>query len=83
MEAQKNRVMRVAVLGAGLIGKERIKALDILKKRGKLIDLVGIYDPFSTQIDSICKEYLTKSLKSLQQVIELKPDWTNCSHPSQ
>ncbi len=81
METQKNRLVRVAVIGAGLIGKERIKALSILKKRGKLIDIVGIYDPYSSEIDSICNEYQTKSINSIQQIKELKSEWAILAVP--
>ena len=81
METKKNRVIRVAILGAGLIGKERIKAIEILKKRGRSIDIVGIYDPFSAELGLICKEQQTKSLNNLLEVKELKPDWAILAVP--
>ena len=74
MEIEKNRVIRVAVVGAGLIGKERIKAVDVITKRGRGIQLVGIHDPYSTDISEISRQAKVKVVDRLEQIVEMNPD---------
>ena len=81
MEIKKNRVIRIVVIGAGLIGRERIKAIDVLKKRGKMVELIGIFDPYSDKIDTLCKEHGAYPFKDIQQVIDSSPDWVILAVP--
>lgn len=81
MEVKKDRIIRIAVIGAGLIGRERIKAIDILKKRGKPVELAGIFDPYSEKVDSLCQEHGGYDYKNIQQVIDSAPDWVILAVP--
>ena len=72
---------KVAVIGIGLIGKERLRAIQLLRKRGKEIELVGIYDPFSKEIEKIAQEYKTKCCTSLNELFSINPDWCFVSTP--
>lgn len=38
--------IRIAIFGAGLLGRERLKAVRTLRKRGRDVVVGGVYDPF-------------------------------------
>jgi len=74
-------MIKIVLIGAGLIGRERLKAIQSLKVTYDSIQLVGIYDPFVKNIKEISKKYNTSSLSSLDEVFDKKPDWVFIATP--
>lgn len=72
---------KVAVIGVGLIGKERLKAIDILVKQGRKIKVVGIFDPYKKEIQDIAKEFNTTPFSNLNELIKTNPDWIFIATP--
>ena len=81
MEAKKDRMKKVALVGVGLIGKERLKAIKILQGLGRDIELTGIYDPYSSETDKIANDYKTNSCNSLDELFLTKPEWIFIATP--
>lgn len=73
--------MKIAVAGAGLIGKERLSALSQLKKEGFDVEISGIFDPYNKDIAAISEKYDTKVYASFDEVIKSKPDWVFIATP--
>jgi predicted dehydrogenase len=68
--------MRIAVLGAGLIGRERLLGIKQLRERGRDISVCGIFDPYAEQakID-------VPIFSNLEQVFDASPDWIVIATP--
>lgn len=66
---------KIILIGAGLIGKERLQAIRLLKGAGKELEISGVYDPFNTDIYTIAQNFETKSLSSIEDAFKLNPDW--------
>ena len=81
MEVEENGMIRVVVAGGGLVGKERMKAVGILKERKRSIQLVGVYDPYFPRIREISQEYQVPVLESFERIVELKPDFVIIAVP--
>ena len=75
METAENRIIRVAIIGAGLIGKERIKAINALHRKGKEIVVSGIYDPYVKNQGEISKEFLVNFYQTLDSLFQDNPNW--------
>jgi len=67
--------MKIAQIGAGLIGLERIKAIDILKKEGRNIDLIGVFDPYLKDTDNFKNKFNVNIFNSIEDIFKEKPDW--------
>ena len=79
METPKNRNLRICQIGAGLIGRERIKAVQQLAQAGRKVELCAVHDPFLKN-----KPDLMRALHfadSLEEVFALAPDWIFISTP--
>lgn len=72
---------KIVVIGAGLIGKERLAAINSLQKAGRQIEIVGIYDPFNVDINKIVENYNTRSFSSLEEALKVLPDWVFIATP--
>lgn len=66
--------MRVVVVGFGLIGKERVKALTSLRADGLDLDVLAIYDPVALPENKF-PDIEVSWLNDLESVSSLKPDW--------
>ena len=66
---------KVAVIGLGLIGLERLRAIKLLIDCGREIEITGIYDPFYKDIEKLAKEYNTKAYSDLNELIKTDPIW--------
>jgi len=75
--------MKVLVVGAGLIGEERIKALvKIGSNTGNSVEISNILDPDSKRLSQIVKKYSIKSsLTDLNLAFEDRPEWVFISTP--
>ena len=65
-------MQRVGLIGLGLIGQQRLKALDELRSRGHTHEVVGVHDPHVK---------LTDSQVSFQELMESKPSVIIVSTP--
>jgi predicted dehydrogenase len=72
---------RVAVIGAGLIGKERVAALSSLAQEGRSVQTVGIFDANVEISNKLAAEYSTTALPSVEALLELRPDWVMIALP--
>ena len=72
---------KVALIGVGVIGKERLKGIQLLQNTGRKIDLVGIYDPLNSDVKKIAEEYKTKSFFNLSEILETDLDWVFVATP--
>lgn len=73
--------MKIGIAGAGLIGKERLSALDRLKKEGYDVNINGIFDPYSKEIKSLSEKYETPVYNSFGDMLNDKPDWIFIATP--
>jgi predicted dehydrogenase len=73
--------MKIVLLGVGLIGKERLLALDSLKKSGRHVEICGIYDPFYKNKKDIEDKYNVMFIDSIEEIYNLNPDWVFISTP--
>ncbi|SEF52539.1 Predicted dehydrogenase [Bryocella elongata] len=72
---------RVAVIGAGLIGKERLDAVAALRRAGRDVGLVGIFDADLVTCQAAAEKYATTALSSVEAVIATRADWTMIALP--
>ncbi|MFA5012367.1 MAG: Gfo/Idh/MocA family oxidoreductase [Ignavibacteria bacterium] len=73
--------MRIEIAGIGLIGKERLAALDRLRKEEFDVEITGIFDPYSKEIQALSEEYGVNVTGSFEKMIEAKPDWIFIATP--
>jgi predicted dehydrogenase len=73
--------MKVAVLGFGLIGKERVQGLQDLRASGCPIEIIGVHDPFLGKESTGQDREDLVWLDSLGDVESLAPDWIIVSTP--
>ncbi len=74
-------MIRVALIGLGLIGRERVMAIDALRQRGRSVATVGLYDVDRARARETQTLYNAPVLDSLQGLIRLLPDWFVVSTP--
>jgi len=71
--------VKVVVLGYGLIGKERIRALVDLRAAGCPLDTIGVFDPHVASAATAAPDVVC--LQSFEAVADLKPDWVIVAAP--
>lgn len=81
MKPKKSKCIKTAVVGVGLIGRERLRAIKVLQERGKDVELLGILDPFSKDIEKISSEFNTGIYKSVDELLASNPEWVLISTP--
>jgi 1,5-anhydro-D-fructose reductase (1,5-anhydro-D-mannitol-forming) len=81
METATNRIIKICQIGAGLIGRERIKAVTGLAKAGRRVELCAVYDPFLKDKPDARKKQSLHFTDSLEEVFSFKPDWIFISTP--
>jgi len=67
--------MKVAIIGAGLIGCERISALQKISKIHDEVEISAVYDPDSNVRCNAFKKFNTPICKELDLALSNKPDW--------
>ncbi len=66
--------MKIAVLGYGLIGKERVQALCELRAAGEPISLLAVCDPFAKQARESVEQLGVVWCDALEDVLALAPE---------
>ncbi len=75
MEAEARRVTRVALVGLGLIGHERLQALEALRRQGRSVSVAGLMDPDSARLQEAEQRCGATPVSDLASLIALEPDW--------
>jgi predicted dehydrogenase len=73
--------MNFAVIGFGLIGKERVNALSTLKQSGDSIESIMVFDSSENKKDEIKSFNGVKLARSLEEIDDFSPDWVIVSTP--
>lgn len=73
--------MRIAVIGLGLIGKERVIALNKLKDENLNVNICGVFDPYLQNAVEFQKKFNVKMYGSFEEIIKLNPDWIFIATP--
>ena len=69
--------MKVAVFGAGLIGRERLAAIEKLRARGRDIEVCGVYDPYAANPPTAIANVVTNE----DALFARDPDWVIVATP--
>jgi predicted dehydrogenase len=72
--------MKVGIVGAGLIGQERIKALVQIKEKAS-IDIVGFFDPSQAIVEKLSEQMSLKSFPSFESLLGENLDWVFIAVP--
>jgi len=72
------RPVRVAVIGAGKMGKNHLRVYDMLKN----VDLVGLYDPHPETAEAAAKPYGCRVFSSLDEIVASVDAVSVCSPSS-
>lgn len=67
--------MKVAILGAGLIGLERIASIMYLNKIGHDVEIACVVDPNSVVRDRVEAEYGLTVVDNIESALTIDPNW--------
>lgn len=73
--------MKVGLIGLGLIGKERLLALERLKLEGYDIEIIGIHDPYNKDLQILSEKYSVKAFQVFENLLNENPDWVFIATP--
>src|SRR4051812_43181408 len=77
----EDRALNVAVLGYGLIGRERVRAIVRLRDEDRLVTSFAVFDPFAAaekpQVEALSGTWCG----SLDEVRAFAPDWVVIATP--
>ncbi|HEY1760759.1 MAG TPA: Gfo/Idh/MocA family oxidoreductase [Bryobacteraceae bacterium] len=65
--------MKVALFGAGLIGRERLAAIEKLRARGGDVEICGVYDPYAANLQN--------GFSDIDALLACNPDWVIVATP--
>lgn len=71
---EEDREMKVAVLGLGLIGRERLKALCGLRDEENLVSEIGVCDPFAKEAETGIANSGASWIDSIESLAGFKPE---------
>jgi predicted dehydrogenase len=74
-------MIRVGVIGVGLIGRERLTALSSLEAEGKPISIAGVYDSNQDLCQSTGEEFGTSGYGTVESLLQQKLDWVMIALP--
>ena len=75
--------MKIVVIGAGLIGRERIEAAQyISKKTNGEVSLAAVFDTNAELLAATEKKYQVPTVNSLDAALKLEPDWVLVATPN-
>jgi predicted dehydrogenase len=69
------------VIGAGLIGRERLDAVAALRRAGREVELVGVFDADPAICQVAAERYGIPAMATVEAVLEARPDWTMIALP--
>ena len=72
-------VVRVGVVGLGLIGRQRLAALVSLKARGELVEVVGVVDPSLESDPAPAGD--VPIVSGVDELAAMSPDWVVVATP--
>jgi 1,5-anhydro-D-fructose reductase (1,5-anhydro-D-mannitol-forming) len=75
LEVEENGMIRVGVVGGGLIGRERMEAVRKLAGRGRDVALAGVFDANRYQCEKSANDFATRPYADLDAVLADQPDW--------
>lgn len=67
--------MKILVVGAGLIGCERILAVQKLSEVDSSVSLMGAYDPDSDKLTVVGKKFQVPTIYDFDTALKMGPDW--------
>lgn len=67
--------MKIAIIGAGLIGCERIVAIQQIQQLHPEIDLISVFDPNIDQLKKIEQKFNVKTTANIDFIFKNNPDW--------
>jgi len=70
---EEDRKMKVAILGLGLIGRERLKALRALRDEENLVSEIGVCDPFVKEAQTEIADAGASRIESVESLAEFNP----------
>jgi predicted dehydrogenase len=73
--------MKIGIIGAGLIGQERILALKEIQKKVSNLNIVGFYDKSNKVRIEISKKHILKAYPSIEKLLQEGLDWIFISVP--
>ena len=73
--------MKIAVLGFGLIGGERVRAAARLRDEEKLVSAIAVFDPFVADAQVQAEAIGAQWCASLEEVRSFAPDWVVIATP--
>lgn len=69
--------MKIAIIGGGLIGQERLDALKkIIEISGRPLEISMVIDPDKSRLEKISEKYKCSVSSNLEDAFLAKPDWT-------
>lgn len=75
--------MKIIIIGAGLIGSERIKAINtISEKINSNVLISAVFDPNFLLLNEIKQKYNVPIVKSLEGALDTNPDWAFIATPN-
>jgi predicted dehydrogenase len=74
-------MIRVAVIGAGLIGRERLLAVRELARQGQPVQLSGIYDANRPLCEAAAAEFDAPAFTGVEELLRDPPDWVAIALP--
>jgi predicted dehydrogenase len=69
--------MKVAIFGAGLIGRERLAAIEKLRARGRDIEVCGVCDPYAANLTNAVADLVP----DVDALLARDPDWVIVATP--
>jgi len=74
-------MIRIGVVGAGLIGRERILAIGELVRGELPVQLIGICDSTRPLLEAAAQEFGVPGFDQVEQLLSLEPDWVVVALP--
>lgn len=75
--------MKAAIIGTGLIGCERIEAINLISKStNNAISISSVFDANLETLSKVKDKYNVHTANSIEAAMELKPDWVFIATPN-
>jgi predicted dehydrogenase len=74
-------MIRIAIIGAGLIGRERLLAVRALRAEGRPVALAGVFDANPQLAQKASAEFDATAFGSLDDLLASDPDWVVIALP--